>query len=84
MDSSLVVTVSRRLSRAWNFSSMVLRRKVIDARAIVSSDRGDTVKFESPQSAVVDIHLAAKVLYPFSALIAVESSFARLYLYTCT
>jgi len=60
---------------------MVLRRKVIDARAVVSSDRGDTVKFESPQSAVVDIRLAAKVLYPFSALIAVESSFARLYLY---
>ena len=63
---------------------MVLRRKVIDARAVVSSDRGDTVKFESPQSAVVDILLAAKVLYPFSALIAEESSFARLYLNTCT
>jgi hypothetical protein len=45
---------------------MVLRRKVIDARAVQSSDRGDTVKFESPQSAVVDIHLAAKVLYPFN------------------
>ena len=29
MDSSLVVTVSSRLSRAWNFSSMLLRAKKV-------------------------------------------------------
>jgi hypothetical protein len=63
---------------------MVLRRKVIDARAIVSSDRGDTVKFESPQSAVVDIRLAAKVLYPFSALIAERVASQDSIYNTCT
>lgn len=35
MDSSLVVTVSSRLSRAWNFSSMLLRAKKV-ARVLAS------------------------------------------------
>ena len=45
MDSSLVVTVSSRLSRAWNFSSMLLRAKkvvrVVECLSLAAPPAGD-------------------------------------------